>query len=95
MRESTGGKFAYNNNPFGWGSAKIKFSNFDDAIETVGKNLGGANSKTSSFYSTPSLRKKLWYYNGSVIKGYEDQVMGIMDTIDSTDSGKTTLADNS
>lgn len=95
MRESTGGKFSYNNNPFGWGSAKIKFSNFDDAIETVGKNLGGANSKTSSYYSTPSLRKKLWYYNGSVIKGYEDQVMGIMDTIDSTDTGKTTLADNS
>jgi hypothetical protein len=95
MRESTGGKFAYNTNPFGWASAKVRFSNFDEAIEVVGKNLGGANPKTARYYSNNNIKKKLWYYNGSVIEGYEDQVISIMNTIDKVDPVKATLADNS
>ena len=95
MRESTGGKFAYNNNPFGWASAKVRFANFDEGIEVVGKNLGGANSKTARYYSSPDIKKKLWYYNGSVIEGYEDQVISIMDSIDKVDGSNVTLADNS
>lgn len=82
MRESTGGKFACYNNPFGWGSCKIKFGNFNEAIESVGKNLGGANPRTARYYATDSVKKKLYYYNGTVIKGYEDQVIAIMSKID-------------
>lgn len=83
MRESTGGKFACFNNPFGWGSCKIKFGDFDEAIESVGKNLGGANPRTARYYATTDVKKKLYYYNGTVIKGYEDQVISIMGKIDS------------
>ena len=45
--ESSGGREAYNNNPFGWGSAKIRFDNFGEAIEVVGRNLGGGNPNTA------------------------------------------------
>lgn len=82
VRESSGGKFLINNNPFGWGSAKIKFSNFDESIEAVGRNLGGANPRTAAYYSGNSVRAKLYNYNGTVINGYEDEVMAIMDKID-------------
>ena len=82
VRESSGGKFLLNNNPFGWGSAKIKFSNFDEAIEVVGKNLGGANPRTAAYYSGNSVRTKLYNYNGVDMNGYEDEVMVIMDMFD-------------
>lgn len=82
VRESSGGKFLLNNNPFGWGSAKIKFSNFNESIEAVGRNLGGANPSTAAYYSGNSVRAKLYNYNGSVVKGYEDEVIAIMDKID-------------
>lgn len=84
MRESTGGKFACYSNPFGWGSCKIKFDNFDQAIETVGRNLGGANPKTARYYGFTDIKKKLYYYNGTVIDGYEDQVISIMGKIQKT-----------
>lgn len=82
VQESSGGKFLLNNNPFGWGSAKIRFSGFNEAIETVGRNLGGANPKTSAYYSGNTVRAKLYQYNGIVVNGYEDEVMAIMDKID-------------
>ena len=82
IRESSGGKYLLNNNPFGWGSAKIKFSDFDESIETVGKNLGGANLKTATYYSGNTVRDKLYQYNGIVINGYVDEVIAIMDKID-------------
>ena len=82
IRESSGGKFLLNNNPFGWGSAKIKFSGFNEAIEAVGRNLGGANPNTAAYYSGNSIRAKLYNYNGTVVTGYEDEVMAIMDKID-------------
>lgn len=82
VRESSGGKFLLNNNPFGWGSAKIKFSGFNEAIETVGRNLGGGNPRTAAYYSGNSVRAKLYLYNGTVMDGYEDEVMAIMDMFD-------------
>jgi hypothetical protein len=82
IRESSGGKYLINNNPFGWGSAKIKFSSFNEAIEAVGRNLGGANPRTAAYYSGNTIRAKLYNYNGTVIKGYEDQVIAIMNRID-------------
>src|SRR3989344_1421304 len=45
IRESSGGKFGCDNNPFGWGSCKINFKNIDEAIEIVALNLGGANPR--------------------------------------------------
>ena len=90
VRESSGGKRDMNNNPFGWGSAKIKFSDYNEAIEVVGKNLAGGNPKTASYYGGKSIKQKLYYYNGTVMKGYEDEVMSIMDKIDSTKIAKET-----
>ncbi len=91
VRESSGGKRDMNNNPFGWGSAKIKFDHYDEAIEMVGKNLGGANPKTASYYGGNSIKQKLYYYNGTVIKGYEDEVISIMKKIDSTKLSEETV----
>lgn len=82
VRESSGGKNDCYNNPFGWGSCKIKFSSYEEAIETLARNLGGANPRTSSYYAgTPTL-KKLYYYNGTVIPSYPREVIKIMDRIE-------------
>jgi len=91
VRESSGGKRLMNNNPFGWGSAKIKFSDFNEAIEVVGKNLGGGNPRTASYYGGKTVKQKLYTYNGTVITGYEDEVMSIMDKIDSTKIAEDTV----
>ncbi len=82
MRETTGGKFACYKNPFGWGSCKIKFANFDEAIEMVGKNLGGGNKKTAIYYSNNTSAQKLYYYNGTVVPSYPREVMKIMTRIE-------------
>ena len=82
MRETTGGKFACYNNPFGWGSCKIKFSSFDEAIESLARNLGGANPKTSYYYAGKSTLEKLYYYNGTVVASYPKEVVKIMNKIE-------------
>jgi len=82
--ESSGGKAAYQNNPFGWGSAKIPFKNFYEAIEVVGKNLGGANPNTAKYYADNTLEKKLWYYNESVVPGYTQKIFAAMQKIENT-----------
>ena len=79
VRESSGGKRLMNKNPFGWGSAKIKFYNFEDAIETVSDNLCGFNSATAKYYKDKTISQQLWYYNGSVLPSYPREVMDIMD----------------
>jgi hypothetical protein len=78
IRESSGGKRMQYNNPFGWGGANIPFESIDQAIEEVGKNLCGNNPRTARWYSTPSIEKKLYYYNGTVIPSYPKEVMWIM-----------------
>lgn len=81
MRESTGGKFACYNNPFGWGSCKIKFKSFDEAIATVAANLGGSNPNTDEYYKDKPTEQKLHHYNGTVVKTYVADVVRIMSKI--------------
>ena len=81
VRESSGGKHMMNNNPFGWGSAKIKFDDFSEAIDVVTSNLGGYNPATAQYYKDTDTKKKLWYYNGSVVKSYTNEVIGIMNMV--------------
>lgn len=57
-QESTGGKRCINNNPFGWGSGKIKFKNFEESIEVVGEKM--ANHK---YYKDKTITQKLSTYN--------------------------------
>ena len=82
IKESTGGKFACYNNPFGWGSCKISFKNFDDAIETVARNLGGNNPNTEQYYKDKATREKLHHYNNSVVPPYTAEILKFMDLIE-------------
>lgn len=80
VRESSGGKAACGYNAFGWGSCKLhNFHSYEEAIEAVGKNLGGANPKTARYYAGTDSAKKLHYYNGTVEPTYPDEVLAIMD----------------
>ncbi len=81
VRESSGGKHMMNNNPFGWGSAKIEFDDFSEAIDVVSSNLGGFNPNTSRYYKGTDTKKKLWYYNGTVMRTYPAEVMSIMEMV--------------
>ncbi|MBT4121309.1 MAG: hypothetical protein HOA57_03605 [Candidatus Magasanikbacteria bacterium] len=78
VRESSGGKHLLNNNPFGWGSCKIAFKDFNESIEVVGMNLSGNNPNTARYYADNSVKEKLYYYNGTVIPSYPDEVIHIM-----------------
>jgi len=89
VRESSGGKRLMNNNPFGWGSARIPFEDFNEAIEVVGWNLSGNNPNTAAYYSDPDNYTKLWYYNGTVMPSYPDEVLDIMDMFENTEIGET------
>ncbi|MEN9338204.1 MAG: hypothetical protein RIQ41_518 [Candidatus Parcubacteria bacterium] len=83
IRESSGGKAACGYNPFGWGSCKLhNFGSYDQAIEALGKNLGGANPKTARYYAGKSTEEKLYYYNGTVVPTYPDEVLAIMKKIE-------------
>lgn len=82
ITESTGGKFACYNNPFGWGSCKIKFKDFDSAIETVAMNLGGNNPKTEQYYKDATTKEILHHYNNSVVPTYTGKVLAFMDLIE-------------
>lgn len=85
VRESSGGKAACGHNPFGWGSCKMhNFDSYEDAIESLGRNLGGANPTTSRYYAGKNSKEKLYYYNGTVVPTYPDEVLSIMDMIDSS-----------
>jgi len=79
VQESSGGKRMQYNNPFGWGGAKIPFTNLDEAIRVVGGHLCGTTSSTAKWYSTTSTQEKLYYYNGTVNSHYPDEVMWIME----------------
>jgi hypothetical protein len=83
VRESTGGKFACLNNPFGWGSCKIGFKNFSEAIQSVTEHLSGDNPRTARYYEGKNVKEILVTYNPpSVIPKYADQVIDIMETIE-------------
>jgi len=78
VRESSGGKHLMNNNPFGWGSAKIKFDDFDHSIEEVAANISGHDEDTARYYKDKTVFQVLWAYNGSVMPTYPKEVMNIM-----------------
>ena len=83
IRESSGGKAACGNNPFGWGSCKLhNFVSYEQAIEALGKNLGGGNPKTARYYAGKSTEDKLYHYNGTVLESYGDEVLAIMKKIE-------------
>ena len=95
MRETTGGKKAcpitykktgdirYTYNVFGWGSCSIKFESYEEAFETLARNLSGNNPRTAYHYSGKTTVEILKSYNPpSVVKDYSAQVIKIMDAID-------------
>jgi hypothetical protein len=85
MRETTGGKFACKNNPFGWGSCKIGFENFSEAIQVVTEHLAGDNPRTAHYYEGKDVRGILVTYNPpKIVPKYADQVIDIMETIENT-----------
>lgn len=85
VRESSGGKRLMNNNPFGWGSAKIRFKDFNEAIEVVTYNLCGINPNTARYYADNDTLEKLHWFNGTVMPTYPAEVVGIMNHIERTD----------
>lgn len=92
VRESSGGKAACGYNPFGWGSCKLhNFVSFEQAIEALGKNLGGANAKTARYYAGKSTKEKLYYYNGTVLPSYPDEVLAIMEKIETNSTREITM----
>ncbi len=83
IRESSGGKAACGYNPFGWGSCKMhNFHSYEESIEALGKNLGGARQSTARYYAGKTVKEKLYYYNGTVVPTYPDEVLAIMDKIE-------------
>jgi len=85
MIESTGGKFACKRahySAFGWGSCKINFSSYEESINVISKNLGGANPVTAQHYAGKDTRGILEAYNPpSVVPNYAKKVMNQMDII--------------
>lgn len=80
IRESSGGKFACGNNPFGWASCKVNFKSIEEAIDVVARNLGGHNPNTAVYYRGETA-EKLQSYNGAVIPRYPEEVIRIMERI--------------
>ena len=80
VRESSGGKQACGNNPFGWASCRADFESIEDAIEIVGANLCGFNSGTETYYKNKTTYERLWSYNGVVNPKYPDEVLKIMES---------------
>lgn len=76
ITESSGGlagtRATKNNNPFGWGSKRIKFESFDQAIDTIGYKLTNL-----AWFKDKSLRDKLSVYNQEDPK-YKSKIFGYM-----------------
>lgn len=79
VKESSGGKQACGNNPFGWASCRQDFESIEKAIEVVGFNLCGFDPKTASYYKNKTTYEKLWSYNGVANPNYPNEVLKIMD----------------
>lgn len=93
--ESTGFKFACKNdkyNGFGWGSCRgEKFDSYEDAIETVTRNLSGGNPNTAMYYKDKTIDEIIDAYNPpSVRANYKKLIKGTMANIDKMD-----IAENS
>ncbi len=90
--ESDGGRMLCSNpkgayNPFGFGSCKVGFKSFNEAIDTLAMNLGGYNPNTQKHYKDKKLSEVLDAYNPpSVRKDYKQLVTWAMKKIASTDT---------
>lgn len=78
VRESSGGKQACGNNPFGWASCRTDFESVEKAIEIVGANLCGFNPRTEAYYKNKTTYERLWNYNGKVNGKYPAEVLSLM-----------------
>lgn len=82
-----------NGNGLGWGGCKIRFSSYEEAIDTVGYNLAGLNPNTKSYYgSHRTFKEKMYAYN-SVNNKYFSNLTATMNKIKSLEP--VTLAQNS
>ena len=86
VREQSGGKVLPHNCPnrtvnynvFGWASAKVCFTSYDQAIETVGMKLA-----TLPYYKGKDLVGILQTYNPpSIVAAYAYEVIAIMEKIE-------------
>ena len=80
VRESSGGKQACGNNPFGWTSCRADFESIEEAIEIVGANLCGFNQRTARYYGGKNTLQKLHSYNGTVNPNYPADVMEFIES---------------
>lgn len=109
MRETTGGLKAcpvtyqrtgdigYKHNVFGWGSCSIRFDSYEDAFDTLAKNLTGNNPRTARYYKGKDTISILESYNPRhIVRDYPEQVVAIMDAIEKTasDDGKELAMSN-
>ena len=78
VRESSGGKQACGNNPFGWASCRVDFESVENAIEIVGLNLCGFNPRTADYYKDKTTYERLRSYNGTANQNYPDEVIETM-----------------
>jgi hypothetical protein len=95
-RESSGYRDACNKFPtngFGWHSCKVGFKTIDEAIEIVGKNLGGNNPNTAHHYEGKSSAEILNAYNPpSIVQNYTKQVLFIMKKMSNQEIPANTVA---
>lgn len=80
VRESSGGKQACGNNPFGWASCRADFESVEKAIEIVGANLCGFNPRTAGYYKNKTTHERLWGYNGTINSRYPGEILKIMES---------------
>jgi hypothetical protein len=86
MIESSGGKYYGNNNVFGWGSAKDKFTSVRAGIHYVAAQLG-----KSSRYKGKDIDSKLQTYNP--LPEYSQKVKAVMRAIGSYSQPRLLAAD--
>ncbi len=79
MVESTGGKYAQNNNMFGWGCGRARFSSVTEGVHLVADRLANAD-----IYRRLPLERKLRIYNPELDE-YPNLVREVMGQISRTD----------
>ena len=92
--ESTGGKFQIpgTNNAFGWGSGKIKFSSYEDAIMKITGHLSGTNEATAKYYAGKTLDGIIDTYNPPSIRhDYKKLIKGTMSKISAMEIETVTI----
>ncbi len=74
------------NNPFGYGSCKIRFESIEEAIDVVAKSIGGHNPKTARYYKGKDIGEIIDTYNPPSIRhDYKKLVTWAMGKIASTE----------